>query len=192
MNKWLLFAVLAVITAALDLGTKWYAKDVLPVRPVAAGVTTCQLPDDVVERRCAGVPVSVVTDYWDWVLSFNTGAAFSFLGSHGSGRTILTVVGVVAIGFLLVMVRKARSDQRALLWGLGMVMGGAVGNLSDRILHGSVTDFVLWRYHDKSWPVFNVADVVLVIGIGLLFIDSHYEKKREKALKTTAQAKTSA
>jgi len=61
--------------------------------------------------------------------------------------------------------------------------------LIDRIYFGVVTDFVLWRYHAKEWPVFNVADVVLVVGVGLMFIDIQKEGKKEKARKRAQQAR---
>ena len=79
------------------------------------------------------------------------------------------------------MLKKARNDQKILHWALALVAGGAVGNLIDRIYYGVVTDFVLWHYKSHEWPVFNVADIVLVVGVGLMFIDIQKEGKREKA-----------
>jgi len=73
-------------------------------------------------------------------------------------------------------------------WALAFVAGGAVGNLIDRIYYGVVTDFVLWHYKEHEWPVFNVADIVLVVGVGLMFIDIQKEGKREKALKEAKKA----
>jgi signal peptidase II len=93
------------------------------------------------------------------------------------------------LGVRLWMLRKARPNQKILHWALALVAGGAVGNLIDRIYYGVVTDFVLWRYNDHEWPVFNVADVVLVIGVGLMFIDIQKEGKREKRKRAKRQAK---
>ena len=73
-----------------------------------------------------------------------------------------------------------------------MVAGGAIGNLIDRIYYGVVTDFVLWRYDTHEWPVFNVADVVLVVGVGLMFIDIQKESKRDKAIKAARNEKAKA
>jgi len=100
---------------------------------------------------------------------------------------MLSIVGIAAVGGMIWMLRKARPDQKVLHWALAFVAGGAVGNLIDRIYYGVVTDFVLWRYKTKEWPVFNIADVVLVIGVGLMFIDIQKEGKREKALKKERQ-----
>jgi signal peptidase II len=90
------------------------------------------------------------------------------------------------------MLRKARTDQRVLHWALALVAGGAIGNLIDRIYFGVVTDFVLWHYHEHEWPVFNVADIVLVVGVGLMFIDIQIEGKHQKAKKQERQRKAKA
>jgi signal peptidase II len=111
-------------------------------------------------------------------------------------RVLLSIVGVAAVIGMVYMLRKSRADQRILHWALGLVAGGAVGNLIDRIVHGMVTDFILWKYKTHEWPVFNIADVVLVVGVGLMFIDIQKENKREKAArkerKARAQAKAKA
>jgi len=104
----------------------------------------------------------------------------------------LTVVGFIALVAMFVMMRKARDDQKILHWALALVVGGAVGNLIDRIYFGVVTDFVLWRYKTHEWPVFNVADVVLVIGVGLMFIDIQKEGKRDKARQAARDEKARA
>jgi signal peptidase II len=93
---------------------------------------------------------------------------------------------------MLWMLRKARTDQRILHWALALVTGGAIGNLVDRMYFGVVTDFILWRYQTHEWPVFNVADIVLVVGVGLMFIDIQKEGRREKARKAGRQARAKA
>ena len=105
------------------------------------------------------------------------------LGPEPAPAVFLSVVGVAAVIGMVWMLKKARPDQKVLHWALAFVAGGAVGNLIDRIYYGVVTDFVLWHYKTNEWPVFNIADVVLVIGVGLMFIDIQKEGKREKAEK---------
>jgi signal peptidase II len=134
----------------------------------------------------------VVDSYWDWRLSMNPGSAFGLFSSQNGARIGLSVVGVVAVLGMLWMLRKARSDQKILHWALALVAGGAVGNLIDRMYFGVVTDFILWRYKTHEWPVFNVADIVLVIGVGLMFIDIQKESRREKRLKAGHQDKAKA
>jgi signal peptidase II len=126
----------------------------------------------------------VIEGYWDWRLSMNPGSAFGLFSSNQSfARVMLSIVGIAAVAGMLWMLRKARTDQKILHWALALVAGGAVGNLIDRIYYGVVTDFVLWHYHSKEWPVFNIADVVLVVGVGLMFIDIQKESKRDKLKK---------
>jgi signal peptidase II len=74
-------------------------------------------------------------------------------------------------------------------WALALVAGGAVGNLIDRMIYSVVTDFVLWKYKTHEWPVFNVADVVLVAGVILMFFDIGGEDAKEKAVKKRAKDK---
>lgn len=150
-RRWKLFAISGVIAAGLDQATKIYARSALPSFP-----------------NGFGKPVSVIENFWDWQLSYNTGSAFSMFSG---ARVFLTVVGLVALGAIVWMLRKTKPEHTRLCLSLGMVAGGAVGNLIDRIAFGKVTDFIVWRYYEHRWPTFNIADVALVIGVGFLFLD---------------------
>lgn len=172
-NKWLLFIIVGILAFAADQATKVWARQSLPTAPAG-----CVVPDDIVARKCAGVPVPVIDGFWEWDLSMNTGVAFSMFAGK---RWPLAVVGLLAVMGMIYMLHKARNDQKILHWALALVIGGAVGNLFERIYFGAVTDFVLWRYKQHRWPVFNVADVVLVVGVGLMMIDIIIEGRREKA-----------
>ena len=182
-QKWILFAIVAVLSLAADQATKIWARSSLPVQNFHDPAKVCVVPDDIVSRHCNGVAVPVVDNYWDWRLSMNPGSAFGLFSSQGFARVMLSLVGIAAVVGMLWMLRKSRRDQKILHWALALVAGGAVGNLVDRIYYGVVTDFVLWHYKSKEWPVFNVADVVLVIGVGLMFIDIQKEGRRDKAKK---------
>jgi signal peptidase II len=167
----------------------------------------CKIPDDIVARTCGGVAKKVIDGFWDWRLSMNPGSAFGLFSSQTGARILLSVVGVAAVIGMIFMLRKSRPDQRILHWALALVAGGAVGNLIDRIYYGVVTDFILWHWgsgqpelppgqvsnrFNTEWPVFNVADIVLVVGVGLMFIDIQKEGKREKAKKKRRQEKARA
>ena len=179
-RAWIIFALIFVINLAIDHGTKYWARNSLPVRPA-----TCTEPMKIADGVCVGERVTVIDGFWDWKLSFNKGASFSmFWGS----RTTLTIIGLAAVLVMLWMMRKSRPDQKYMHWGLGLVVAGAIGNLLDRIYFGVVTDFVLWYYKSTFWPVFNWADVVLVAGVILLFMDSWREAKREKAERAAHKA----
>jgi signal peptidase II len=189
VRKWKLFAIVSLISLIADQATKIWARASLPVMPDG-----CQgsmgVVDAMMAHKCVGKAVPVIENYWDWRLSMNPGSAFGLFSSTGSfGRIMLSVVGIAAVAGMFWMLKKARSDQRILHWALAFVAGGAVGNLIDRIYYGVVTDFVLWRYKTSEWPVFNIADVVLVVGVGLMFIDIQKEGKREKLAKKARQEK---
>jgi signal peptidase II len=181
-RAWMIFLVVGMISLVADQATKIWAREALPVHP-----SGCAVPDDVVDHKCVGVAVPVIDGYWEWRLSFNPGSAFGLFSSRGGARVFLTVVGFAAVAGMLWMMKKARSDQKALHWALALVAGGAVGNLIDRIRHGVVTDFVLWKYKTHEWPVFNVADVALVVGVGLMFVDMFRESKLERQKKLAAK-----
>ena len=176
--KWKIFWIVSVLSLIADQITKIWARAALPVHPAG-----CEVPEDIILRKCVGAPVTVIDGFWDWRLSMNPGSAFGLFGSLGPSftRVFLSAIGVVAVGGMIWMLKKSRPDQRILHWALALVAGGAVGNLIDRIYYSVVTDFVLWKYKTHEWPVFNIADVVLVVGVGLMFIDIQKENKREKA-----------
>jgi signal peptidase II len=153
--RWRWFAAVAVLTVVADHLTKWWAGAALPVDPTGRGIA-----------------VPFIDGFWDWRLSYNRGSAFGLFHGVNGARIFLSFVGVVALGAMVWMVRQARDEQRRLIVGLGLIAGGAIGNLIDRILVGKVTDFVVWRYQRHEWPTFNVADVALCVGVGLLLLDS--------------------
>lgn len=117
-----------------------------------------------------GHPVPVVHGFWDWELAFNPGAAFSMF-EDGTKRVVLSVFGVIATMVIGWMIVRSKPDRRVERIALALIASGAVGNLIDRIGQGVVTDFVRWRWHDHRWPIFNVADAALLIGVAVLLID---------------------
>ncbi len=185
-KKWLILIVVGVLSIFADQATKVWARHSLPVIGHGTDNGKCVVPEDmaVVPPLCGGQAVTVIDGYWDWRLSMNHGSAFGlFANSPNVARWFLSLVGIGAVIAMLLMMKKSRDDQAILHYALALVVGGAVGNLIDRMYFGVVTDFVLWHYHAKEWPVFNVADVVLVVGVGLMFIDIQKEKNRGKPSK---------
>ncbi len=121
-------------------------------------------------------------------LAHNTGVAFGMFGGSKHSRWILSFVGIMVLGFLFYFLRTQESDHPMFLSGLSLVTAGAVGNLWDRILYGHVTDFIqIWITPSIKilwpWPNFNIADVVLAIGIGLMVLYTylHYENDSSEA-----------
>jgi signal peptidase II len=138
---------IASITLLLDQLTKWWA------------LSNLQL----------GVPEPVLP-FLNWLLLFNPGAAFSFL-AQGSGwqRWFLTVLGLAASIYIVWLLRKSLGDQM-LCWALSLILGGALGNVLDRIMYGAVVDFIDVYYANWHWPAFNIADSAICIGVALLIL----------------------
>ena len=104
----------------------------------------------------------------------NTGAAFSFLANAGGWqRWFFVVLATIVSAVIAVWIWRVRSEgQNLLSAGLALILGGAIGNLVDRILHGYVTDFVQVWFGDWAFPSFNVADAGISVGAALLIIDA--------------------
>jgi len=118
-----------------------------------------------------GLPQPVIPGFLNWTLTFNTGAAFSFLGqASGWQRWFFVVLALVISGVLVVwLARTARRDWRTAL-PLALIVGGALGNLIDRLHAAQVTDFIQVYYRQWSYPVFNVADCGITVGAVLLIV----------------------
>lgn len=117
----------------------------------------------------AGVPHPVIPGLLNWTLAFNTGAAFSFLASSaGWQRWFFVVLALVICAVLVVwLARTSRRDWRSAL-PLTLIIGGAIGNLIDRLHAAQVTDFIQVYYRQWSYPVFNIADCGITVGAVLL------------------------
>jgi signal peptidase II len=102
----------------------------------------------------------------------NTGAAFGFLAGARSGLRIVffALISSVAIGCIVYLIRGLRPQQKTLLLSLSLILGGAVGNLIDRLRLGEVIDFIDLHWYDIHWPAFNVADSAISIGVVILFL----------------------
>lgn len=124
---------------------------------------------------------SVVPGFFDIVHSQNRGVAFGmFNDSTSAWRTALLVAGsIAAVVIITGMLWKAEKLDRKTLWGCALILGGAAGNLVDRLLFGQVTDFLLFHVGQYQWPTFNVADSAIVIGSGLLLLDLLRAKRQE-------------
>ena len=109
--------------------------------------------------------IPVIEGFWNWYRTYNTGAAFSFLSDAGGWQKYFFVVLAVAISGLLGwwLARTPRRDWKSAL-PYALVIGGAVGNVIDRLVHGHVVDFIQWYWRGHYWPAFNLADCAIVAG----------------------------
>ena len=114
-----------------------------------------------------GIPEAVLP-FMNWLLLLNPGAAFSFL-AQGSGwqRWFFTIVGLVACVYIVWLLRKSQNDK-ILCVALSLILGGALGNVLDRIMYGAVVDFIDFHYANWHWPAFNIADSAICIGAALI------------------------
>ena len=113
-----------------------------------------------------------ITSFFDLVRFHNQGAAFSFLNDAGGWqRWFFTVVAAVASIFIIYLLKK-HQHQTLFSLGLALVLGGALGNLYDRVTLGYVVDFLSFHINDLYWPAFNVADSAICVGVGILLLDS--------------------
>lgn len=149
MTPFALGLLIAVLTIGIDQAQKLYCLNVL----------------DMVEGE--HFPVAPFLDIY---LAWNHGISFSLLQQDGEvGRWALVAFKVVAVVALLVWLARVRSRLTAL--ALGLVIGGAVGNAIDRVVHGAVADFFFFHLGSFSWYVFNLADCGIVVGVALLLYD---------------------
>jgi signal peptidase II len=115
-----------------------------------------------------------VTSFFNLVLAYNKGAAFSFLANEsGWQRYVFTGVAIVAVIFIIYLLKR-HAGQRLFCWALALILGGAVGNVIDRVLYGHVIDFLDFYVPNSSlphWPAFNVADMAIVGGAIMFVID---------------------
>jgi signal peptidase II len=165
--------VVTVVSAAADLGTKWWAKAAL-----SGG------------EKGKTRHIEVIKDHFDFIYTLNPGGAWSFLRGlpENLRRPFFLFVSAAAIVFIVSVYRRIHRDQWAMRWGLPLALGGAIGNLVDRIRYGSVIDFIdmyaIRNGREMHWPTYNVADVAIVAGVVLMALDT-FLSRGSRARSTT-------
>ena len=151
--------------------------------------TVVILADQVTKTLIIGAfqhgDVRPVTDWFNLVRAHNTGAAFSFLaGASGWQRWFFISLGLAASGFIVWMMRS-HPTQKLFCFAVSMIMGGALGNVVDRLLHGYVVDFLQFRFsvlapifHGGYFPSFNLADSAITLGAACLILDEILRVRR--------------
>lgn len=151
-KKYRLFLIAFLISLGLDQGSKIWARQTLkPIYPESQ---------------------TVISGYFEMRYSENPGSAFSLFRGMIGARWFLLVIGFGALGVVAHYLRRAEPEQGRIGAELGLLAGGAIGNMVDRALYGKVTDFIVWRYGAHEWPTFNIADAALVIGVIGLALDT--------------------
>ena len=139
-----------------------------------------QLTKIVIERTFNYGDVRHVTSFFNLVLTYNKGAAFSFLANAGGWQDeFLTFIGLAASAFILYLLAR-HGHQRLFACALALILGGAIGNVIDRIVYGHVIDFLDFHWGGWHWPAFNLADSAIVGGAALLILDELLRVRRAK------------
>jgi signal peptidase II len=159
--SYVFLAIVAIVTFVADVGSKIWAEKKLENAP----------------------PIELLKDHVAFALAKNKGGAWGLLGSASESvrRPFFLLVSAAAILFIVTLYRRLHKDQRALKWGLPLVLGGALGNVFDRVRYGHVIDFIdfhmAWQGRDHHWPTFNVADIAICVGVGLMAVDMFTSKR---------------
>jgi len=126
-------------------------------------------------------PVPVIDGVWNWYRTYNTGAAFSFLSDAGGWQLWFFTALAVAISALMAkwLWETPRANWRRAL-PFALVIGGAIGNVIDRQVHGHVVDFIQWYIGSYAWPSFNIADAAIVAGAVGIAVFGLFEGKASK------------
>lgn len=139
---------IALLVLVLDQATKWLMLSIMS-------------PPRIIE----------VTGFFNLVLAWNTGVSFSaFAGGGAAGRWILIGIAIVISGFVLAWM--GRTQRRLLIAGFAVIVGGALGNVIDRVIHGAVVDFLDFHLAGWHWPAFNLADTAITLGVVAIIADS--------------------
>lgn len=194
-GDWAFFVVLAAGTAALDLWSKAWALNRLS-RPIANPPPLCAPPPgrpgvDYLMQRQPSETLTLLNDYLDFTYAENCGGAWGLL--HGAReslrRPFFLLVTILAVAYIVHLYRTLERGQRVMKIALPLVLGGAIGNLVDRVRLGYVVDFIHmhWR-HRSHWPTYNVADIAITVGIGLMLLEYILEPRRAARERKAAES----
>ncbi len=151
---------------------------------LAAGIILPdQLTKAVIQQKYALWDTDpVIPGFFNLAHVLNKGAAFGFLNRADTDWQIwfFVAVTIFAVGFIYYLLTTADHGDRFFIWGLGLVLGGALGNLIDRIRFGFVVDFLDFYIGDYHWPAFNVADIAITCGAFCVIISMYMKNRREQ------------
>ncbi len=155
-NNQLRWVILSIIVIIIDLGTKYLAS----------------------QNLTYGQPVEVLP-FFNLTLLHNYGAAFSFLSNANTTWQVIVLSGIALIVAIVILIWLSRlpKDKNLTACALALILGGALGNVYDRMIHGYVVDFLDFHINNYHWPAFNIADSAICIGAVILILISFKSKK---------------
>ncbi len=130
-----------------------------------------QLSKITMSRLLAYGQSEPVSSFFNLVMVYNPGAAFSFLANSGGWQRWFFSALALAVSIFIVWMLNRNASQRMFCWALSLILGGAVGNLIDRLAYGHVIDFLDFHVGGWHWPAFNIADGAITIGAALFVLD---------------------
>jgi signal peptidase II len=188
---WVFLVAISVLTAGADLWSKAWAMRTLS-REQSSPPPLCSPPPGMshyLPQRLSIREIPLIANYLDFQYAENCGGAWGLL--HGASeavrRPFFLLVTVGAIAFIVHLYRGLERGNTATKWALPLVLGGAIGNLVDRVRLGYVVDFIHMHFKTHHWPTYNVADIAITVGIGLMLLE--YVIGPKPASKNTAPAK---
>lgn len=157
--------LLMIVVLVLDQLTKYWAVSMLFGRDFSDPALFAALPPRAIE----------VTGFLNWVLVGNTGVSFGLFA--GAGLWVFIPVALIIAAFLIGWL--LRSGMRWLVWPVGLIVGGAIGNVVDRLRFGAVIDFIDVHAAGYHWPAFNVADSAVFIGVAVVVVEAILGPKKQ-------------
>jgi len=147
---WILLIVFLVVIM-LDQSTKWMIQQTLPLHQKE----------------------EIIPGFFNLIHVRNTGGAFGIFGGEKGpvGSVLFVVASLAAVGVLGILFLRVKEHEKALAFSLSLLLGGAIGNLIDRVSYGEVVDFLDFYVSSYHWPAFNIADTAISIGIGLMALE---------------------
>lgn len=123
-------------------------------------------------------PIKVIDNFFNLIYVENKGAAWGIGSKIPDDYRVLVfaAISVLALGMIGYFFSKIKEDETMLIISLNFIFGGAIGNFIDRMAYSSVIDFIDWHYYDAHWPTFNIADVFISIGVGILLLEMIFGK----------------
>lgn len=148
--------ILSTVIIGIDLGSKYFASFSLPYAKHVE-----------------------ILPFFNLILLHNYGAAFSFLSDSESFWQVmlLSIIGIIVAIVIVVRLAKLSNNKNPTACGLSLILGGALGNIYDRVIHGYVIDFLDLHINNHHWPIFNIADSAICIGVTILIVISFRSQK---------------
>lgn len=187
MNKairdYTIFFIITISIFAMDQWTKKWAQNRLSIKKSVMAPPPCDNkgPLKIRERHFPAVEIVVIPGFWTFHYVENCAGAFGMFSNHSEEfrKPFFTIFSVIALIFIGWMSLKLTQLSWLFKIGLPMILGGAIGNMYDRLSKSYVIDFIHWYLKDFHWPTFNIADVGITIGVALIILDTFLNKERK-------------